>query len=49
MLTTSFKLLNLNQGDPSKKWFFSSNPYKIEVLVNSLTEMLESANFANFR
>ena len=35
------KLLNLNQNHPSKKWFFWPNPYKIEVVINSLIQMLE--------
>ena len=38
------KLLNLNQKDPSKSWFFWSNPYKIEVMIASLIEMLELLN-----
>ena len=36
----SLLLLNLNQHQPSKKWFFWPNPYKIEV-ITSLIEMLE--------
>ena len=39
------KLLNLNQEHSSKKWFLWLNSYKIEVLINSLMEMLELANF----
>ena len=39
---TSPKLLNLNH--PSEKWFFWSNPYKIEVMRTSLTETLELPN-----
>ena len=30
---------------PQKKRFFWSNPYKIEVIITSLTEMLELPNF----
>ena len=32
--SVSPKLLNLNLDHPSKKWFFWSNPYKIEVKNN---------------
>ena len=32
---------------PSKNWFFSSNPYKIEAMVTSLIETLELPNFGN--
>ena len=40
--SVSPKLLNLNQEDPSKKnW---SNPYKIEVMITSLIEMLDLPN-----
>ena len=35
------KLLNLNQEQPSKNWFFLSNSYKFEVTTTSLIEMLE--------
>ena len=39
--TASPKLLNLNQDHPSKKKrFFWSNPYKIEVMIIFLIEML---------
>ena len=41
------KLLNLNQDHPSKKCFFWSNPYKIEGMITSLTEMLEVPNFGH--
>ena len=34
------QLLNLNQSHPSKKLFFWSNPYKTEVMITSLIEML---------
>ena len=30
---------------PQKNWFFWSNPYKIEVMITSLIEMLELAHF----
>ena len=43
--SASPKLLNFNQDHPSKKWFFWSNTYKIEVVVTSLTEILELPNF----
>ena len=36
------KLLNLNQDHPSKKkQFFWSNPYKIEVIITFVIEMLQ--------
>ena len=35
----------MNQDDPSKKWFFRSNPYKIKVMITSLIEMVELQNF----
>ena len=41
------KLLNLNQDHSSKKRFFWSNPYKIEVMITSLTQMLELPNFGH--
>ena len=34
------KVLNLNQGHTSKK-FFWSNAYKIEVMITSVIEILE--------
>ena len=43
--SASPKLLNLNRGHPSKKRFFWSNPYKIEVMITFLMEMLQSPNF----
>ena len=45
--SVSPNLLNLNQDHPSKKRFFWSNPYKIEVMITSLTEMLEFPNFGH--
>ena len=32
---------------PQKKWFFWSDPYKLEVMINSLIEMLELPNFGH--
>ena len=43
--SASPKLLNLNQNDPSKKRFFWSNPYKIEIVITFIKEMLELSNF----
>ena len=37
--------MHLKQDHPSRKRFFSSNPYKIEVIITSLTEILELPNF----
>ena len=37
--------MHLKQDHPSRKRFFSSNPYKIEVIITSLTEILELTNF----
>ena len=34
-------LLNLNQDHPSNKLFFCSNPYKVEVMITFLIEVLE--------
>ena len=39
------KLLNLNQDHLWKKRFFWSNPFKIDVVITSLREMLELPNF----
>ena len=44
---TSPKSLNLNQDPPSKKWFFRSNPYKIEVMITFLIEMPQLPNFGH--
>ena len=41
------KFLNLNQDHPSKKGFFWSNPYKIEIMITSFIQMLELANFGH--
>ena len=41
------KLMNLNQDHPSKKWFYWSNPNKIEVMITSFIEMLELLNFGH--
>ena len=32
---------------PQKKWFFWSNPHKVEAMITSLTEMLELPNFVH--
>ena len=32
---------------PQKKWLFWSNPYKINIMITSLIEMLELLNFAH--
>ena len=46
--SASPKLLNLNEDHPPKKWFFWSNPYKIEIMITSLIEKIELlANFAH--
>ena len=34
----------LNQDHPQKKWFFWSNPYKIEIIISTLLQMLELPN-----
>ena len=41
------KLLDLNRDHPSKKQFFWSNPYKIEVMITSVIQMLELPNFGH--
>ena len=41
------KLLNLNQDHASKKQFFRSNPYKIDVMITSLIEMLQLPIFGH--
>ena len=43
--SASPKLLNCNQDHPSKKVFFWSNPYKMEVMITSLIEVLQLLNF----
>ena len=45
--SASPKSLNLKQDHPSKKWFFWSSPYKIEVVITSLIQMLELSNFGH--
>ena len=45
--SASLKLLNLNQDHPSKKVVFWPNPYKIEIMITSLIEMLELPNFGH--
>ena len=39
------KLLSLNRDQPSKKWFFSSNPYKVNI--TSVIDTLELPNFGH--
>ena len=41
------KLLDLNRDHPSKKQFFWSNPYKIEVMITSVIQMLELPDFGH--
>ena len=41
------KLLNLNQDHSPQKVVFWSNPYKIEVMITSLIEILELSNLSN--
>ena len=43
--SASPKLLNLKPRPHLKKCFFGSNPYKIEVMITSVIEMLELPNF----
>ena len=43
--SASPKLLNLNQGHLSKKQYFWSKTYKIEVMITSLLDMLELPHF----
>ena len=47
ILSASPKLSHLNQDHSSQKYFFRSNPYKIEVMMSSLTEILEVVNFGH--
>ena len=47
MTNTNPKLLKLNQDHTSKDRFFWLNPYKIEVMINSLIKMLELQNFGH--
>ena len=37
----------LTKSTPQKRWFFWSNPYKIEVVITSFIEMLELSNFGH--
>ena len=39
-----FNTGELEPRPPLKKRFFPSNPYKIEIMITSLTEMLELPN-----
>ena len=43
--SASLNLLNLNYEHSLKNWFLWSNPYKIEVNITFLVEMLELSNF----
>ena len=43
--SASPKLLNLNQNHPSKKRFFWSNTYKIDVMITFLIEIPQLPNF----
>ena len=45
--SASHKLLNLNQDHLSKKRFSWSNPYKIEVMITFLIEILQLPNFGH--
>ena len=45
--SVSPKLLNLNQDHPPKKRFFWSTPYKIEVMITFLIELLQLPNFGH--
>ena len=47
ILSVSPKLLNLHQDQPSKKRFFWSTPYKIEVMITFLIELLQLPNFGH--
>ena len=42
--SVSPKLLISNQNHSSKKQFFWTNTYKLDVMINSLIEMLELPN-----
>ena len=47
MRSTRTELFNLNQNHPSKIWgFFWLKLYKIQVMITSLKEKLESPNFS---
>ena len=45
--SASFISLNLNQGHPSKKFFFLSNPYTIEFMITFLVKIVELPNFGH--
>ena len=45
--SASSKLLNLNREHPSKKRFFWSNHYKIELTMTSVIKMLELPNLGH--
>ena len=42
-----FKYSIKQMSQKSQKWFFWSNPYKIEVKITSLIQMLELPNFGH--
>ena len=37
----------LTEGTPQKNWFLWSNPYKVEVMITSLIEILGLPNFGH--
>ena len=37
----------MKKKPPPKNAFFQSNPYKIKVMITSITEMLELPNFCH--
>ena len=45
--SASPKLLYLNQDHTSKKQFFLSNPYKMEVIITSLIETPDLSNLGH--
>ena len=47
MPSNSPKISILKQDHSSKKVVFCPNPYKIEVMITSLIEMLELPNFGH--
>ena len=45
--SASSNLLNLNQDLPQKMWSFWPNPYKTEVMITSLIDVLVLPNFGH--
>ena len=45
--SASLTLLILNEVHLSKKWIFWPNPYNIQIMITSLTEILDIQNFGN--